>query len=146
MVDSLKPKDISHVPYHSLTVFNYEHLFWEQEPIQPLRAGINCQQMRINHRDTLKWRRRHQLTRSFRFLMVRARQMTANQLTAIYFWIEMRSCSISRHNTFFDYDNHLSQFSGALIIHSNKDLKSKLRNFWMCIDRKQSFIFTFNVA
>lgn len=31
-----------------------------------------------------------------------------------------------RRHTFFDYDNHLSEFGGVLIIHGNKDLKSKL--------------------
>lgn len=137
MVNSLRNEDYSCVPSFSprlITIICSEE---EKEVIQPFQAGINCQQMRINHKDTLKWRRRQQLIRAFiaRCVCVWARERKWQRTNSPQFIFGKSIAVVFKiwGITFFDYDNHLSQFSGVLIIHSNKDLKSKLCNFSGCV-------------
>lgn len=68
MVNSLRNLDNSRVSSFQpclITIICSE----KRKSVQPFQAGINCQQMRIYHNDTLKWRRRQQLIRSSHFLM-----------------------------------------------------------------------------
>lgn len=91
----------SHIAcFHRATVLNYEHLYSNRNPFRPFQNVENCQQMRINHKDTHS-NRTDDIDVS-----------VDGKIFSRSFSRRSRPCLIS--STFFDYDNHRSpSFNGA---------------------------------